>query len=160
MFEQLPFFFYVMMLLVMIMLRCTHDLESRYWSVFRLTIFFSFFIFFLFWSCLNDDDNSCVWTTLDLVDFNGYVLTTLMVMTMLVVQLCMNSLWLEILMTKILGTSPKNSSWVLHVFLLINNSWIIIDKYAWIMLSCIIDLWMMKVITDVHSEMKIGQLEI
>ena len=83
-FEQLPFFFfYVMMLLVMIMLRCTHDLESRYWSVFRLTIFFSFFIFyFLFWSCLNDDDNSCVWTTLDLVDFNGCVLTTLMVMTM------------------------------------------------------------------------------
>ena len=136
------------------------DDRSCVWTTFIKSCFFLLLFCFFFWSCLNDDDKSCVWTTLGLVNFGGCVLTTLMVMTMLVVQLCMNSLWLEILMTKILGTSPKNSSWVLHVFLLINNSWIIIDKYAWIMLSCIIDLWMTKVITDVHSEMKIGQLEI
>ena len=70
------FFFYAMTLLVMTMLRYTHDLKSRYWIVFRLTIFF------FFGSCLNDDDNSCVWINLDLVDFGGCVLTTLMVMTM------------------------------------------------------------------------------
>ena len=62
-------------------------------------------------------------------------------------------------MTEILGTSPKNDSWVLHMFLLINNSWITIDKYTWIMLSCIIDLWMTKVMTIVHTEMKIGNMK-
>ena len=71
----------------------------------------------------------------------------------------MNNFWFVILTMEILGTSPKNNSWVLHMFLLINNSWIIIDKHAWIMLSCVIDLWMMKVITVVHTDMKIENLK-
>ena len=51
---KLFFFKNVMTLLVMTMLHYTHDLESCYWSVFKLTFFF------FFWSCLNDDDNSYV----------------------------------------------------------------------------------------------------
>ena len=58
----------------MTMLHCTHDLKSCYWNVFRFTIFF--FVY----SCLNDDHNSCVYKTFDLVDFSSCVLTTLMAM--------------------------------------------------------------------------------